>query len=1175
MLAYIIRSLVHYRRTNLVVMLAVAISTSVIGGALIVGDSVRHTLRWMTEQRLGQITHVLHSPGFFRQQMAEDMSGGNLAPLGGDCSFAPAILITGSVEAKKENDRIRRAGNVSLLGLDATGWQMLNNDGQAAPAENELILGYRTANEIGASPGDEVSLWIEVPSSIPRDSLLGERDEVTIEIVLNVTRVLPEDVGASRFDLNPGQQLPYNAFLNLGLLQERLGIEEIEVSRRNPVASPAKINAVLASCGDKEFTQKQADDFQRLVQESITLTDLEMRIRTVEEDGFLSVETERMILQDALADAVLQSASKLGFASAETTVYLSNEIYAVDRTDPDERYSMYSIIAGLPFEAAPPLGSIRLAEDIVLPPAVSGEASGDYEDIYLSAWLAEDLQVSRGDIVEVKWHEVGSHGELPEIVHQFHVAGVLPEDDPVTLSSGLTPVVKGVTDVESFSDIDQPFEMELDRLTPRDDAWWDAYRATPKAFVTLSVAEKLWRSRYGKDTSIRVANGENVDSDGLSLMADRLSMEIPQQLNPTAVGMVFRPVLHEGLQAAVGANDFTVLFLGFSFFLILSAIILASLMFRLGIQRRISQLGVLNAVGWPARRAERFFILEGLLVCLAGTIPGALAAIGFAKLMIFGLTNWWAGATGTDLLLLQVRPSQLVIAGAITLFLSAIVIIGALRSFRVLSIRQQLSGDASEATHDQPVRFAALRKWMAPGCLVVAIALPSAVVAGVVPGTEAFGGLSWPMVCFFLAGFCSLAGGLSVLGAALRRRNASDRISGSVMSGLTALSLANAARSPLRTMLTTALIASATFVIVAVAAGRRNPLTETPDFDSGNGGFRLLAESSQPVLFDLSTPDGRERLNLSGDNQLPEDADIYSFSMKPGADASCVNLYQTRIPTILGASDRFIERGGFRFADTPDERWKLLSHSFPAAEDNIPVIPVIGDMNTLMYSLKKGMGAQIMYPNEDDPEFALEVVGMLDGSVFQGVLIMTDENLKRLDQEVAGARWFLAATDSKESMTETATALETGLNDYGMDTEPVNERLEGFLAVQNTYLSTFQILGGLGLLVGTFGLAAVMMRNVEERRREIALLKAVGFTERRVSRLILSENCMLLVWGILLGTGSALLAMMPHLQSTGADLPWQNLELTLLTIVLIGSLASGFAVRAAGRMSIRDNLAAE
>jgi ABC-type antimicrobial peptide transport system permease subunit len=97
-----------------------------------------------------------------------------------------------------------------------------------------------------------------------------------------------------------------------------------------------------------------------------------------------------------------------------------------------------------------------------------------------------------------------------------------------------------------------------------------------------------------------------------------------------------------------------------------------------------------------------------------------------------------------------------------------------------------------------------------------------------------------------------------------------------------------------------------------------------------------------------------------------------------------------------------------------------------------------------------------------------------------------------------------------------------------MDTEPVGERLAGFLAVQNTYLATFQLLGGLGLLVGVFGLAVVMVRNVVERRGEIAMLRAVGFTGFRIGRLVLIENCVLLFWGILLGALSALLAMLPH-----------------------------------------------
>ena len=1168
MLSYILKGVWHYRRINVVVMVAVAISTAVIGGSLIVGDSVRYSLRRMTEQRLGDITDVLHSPRFFRQQLVEEIREGRIV--------APAILVTGSIERPTGDSDIRRAGSVTLLGVDDAGWSLLENGGLDAPVDREVVLGYRTAAELQADVGDEVSVWVEVPSSIPRDSLLGEREDVNMEMVMTVSAVIPEDVGASRFDLNPGQQLPYSAFLPLATLQERLGLEAIEVSKRSPVPKPARVNTILASVppsAEATATGDLSGALNEALAAALTLEDVGMKLRPNSERGYVSVESERMILEDSLADAVQQTANNLGLQSAPTIVYLSNELYAADRSDPDERYSMYSIIAGLPLNSPPPLGPVKLAD------GESVTSLGDHE-ILLSSWLAEDLKAKPDDTVEAKWHEVGSHGELPEIEYTFTVKSVLPDDDATTTDPFLTPHVEGITDVESFSDVDQPFEMDMERLTDRDDDYWDVRKATPKAFVSLATAEKLWNSRYGRYTSIRIApsTGDVAPSESqFNSIVDRLQYEIPQRLKPAALGLAFRPVLAEGLQAAVGANDFTQLFIGFSFFLILSAIILASLMFRLGIQRRINQLGLLNSVGWPEGRMQRLFVGEGLLVCVAGCVLGSVLAVAFARLMIYGLTTWWVGAVGTQFLLLDVQPVRLVIASMISLCLAGLVIWLALRSFKQIELRDQLAGNADLAetgNGDSRGRWSKLMKLVGIASMLMAVALPAALLANLVPSGEAFGGLTWQMVCFFLAGFSCLTAGLYLLNAALRRRSRSDQVRGSA-SGMTGLAIANAARSPMRSMLTTALIALATFVIVAVAAGRRNPLSETPDINSGNGGFSLVAESAQPVLFDFNTAEGRSRLGLKGDSQLPDGVTVFPFSSKPGSDASCVNLYQTRVPTLLGASDEFIDRGGFRFADTPgDHPWELLREDVEAT-DNVPVVPVIGDMNTLMYSLKKGIGSVIMVPNETEPQYALKVVGMLDGSVFQGVLIMTDENLKRLESDVAGYRYFLAETPDVADMAATSTILESRLNDYGLDAEPVSERLAGFLAVQNTYLSTFQMLGGLGLLVGTFGLAAAMMRNVVERRREIALMRAVGFTTVRVARLILVENWVLLFWGILLGAGSALLAMLPHLRSTGADLPWPLLAGTLAAVAIIGSLAAVFAVRAATTMSIRDNLAAE
>lgn len=1177
MLKYVLRGIWHYRKLNLVVMFAVAISTAVIAGSLIVGDSVRHSLRQMTEQRLGQITHVLHSPRFVRENLAQDIHQ-NFGE--SDRVFAPAILLPSSLEAKTGADTIRRAGSVSLVGLDDSGWDLLLTGETSVPGDREVVLGFRTASELNASVGDEVSIWVEIPSSIPRDSLLGERDEVNVEIVATVAAIIPENIGASRFDLNPGQQLPFNAFVSLSTLQERLGLEAVEISRRNPVAKPARINAILSGSATASVLSNQAQVTQELQQyrdalgKAITLSDIGLTLRPIDEKGYLSAESQQMILEDAAADAVLNAAESLGLSAAPTLVYLVNEVFATDRTDPNEQYSMYSIVAGLQTNRPSPLGAA--AKSNSAPPELQAD------EIALSKWLAEDINVDVGDSVTAKWHEVGSHGELPEIEHTFTVKTIFAEDDMFSVDQDLTPYVEGITDVDSFGDWDQPFDMDMDRITDRDDEYWTAHRATPKAFVSLPFAEDLWNSRYGRYTSVRVAASSGKQTaEQLQAMSQRLQFEVQRNLDTAALGLGFRPVLAAGLLASVGANDFTGLFIGFSFFLILSAIILASLMFRLGLQQRISQLGVLNAVGWPEGRSHKLFAMEGLAISVVGACLGAVGGIFFAQFMIYGLTTWWVGAVGTKFLTLNIQPLKLVIAAIAAVMLSMFVIRLALRSFRSIDIRQQLAGnsDGTDSISTRRTLWSRLVNIVGYGSFVAAITVPVLVYLDAVPDGVAFEGITWPMVCFFVGGFACLMAGLFLLRISLNRRSQNKTIT-STASGIGRFALANAARNPTRSMLTTALIAFATFVIVAVGAGRRNPLSETPVKDSGNGGFTLVADSAQPVLFDLNTAEGRRQLGLTGSaDDLSDETQVYSFGVKPGTDASCVNLFQATVPTLLGASEAFIQQSRFRFSNAKEENpWlRLTARSEPTSvgDRTIPTYPVIGDANTLQYSLKKRVGAKIMVPNDDDPQYALEIVAMLDGSIFQGVLVLSDSNLKRAESEVVGSRYFLIETESLESADIVARQLESGLNDYGFDTESVSGRLAGFLAVQNTYLSTFQMLGGLGLLVGTFGLAAVMVRNVVERRREIALLRAIGFTQWRISRITLFENNVLLLWGIVLGAGSAILAMLPHLRSTGGDLPWQSLVATLVTVMIVGMLACVFAVRAASKISIRENLTSD
>jgi len=441
------------------VMLAVAVSTAVIGGSLIVGDSVRASLRQMTLSRLGGISHILHSPRFVREQLADELSKSDLGLLQ-TSHAAPGLLLPCSVEKKTADGQLRRAASVSILGLRESDWTMLDGGEVTAPKDSGIVLGFRTATEINAVVGDSVSVWVELPSSIPRDSLLGERENISLEMVLTVEGVLAESAGASRFSLQPAQQLPYNAFVSLSTFQQRLNLEAREASRRNPVARPARVNTILVGSDERPAESEvrsdtalatlmksdadNADSLQAELQKALTLSDLGLRVRPIEAGGFLSVESDSMILEDAVSDAVLQAAENLGMSAAPTLVYLMNEISAANQNDKKNLYSMYSIVAGLDFWQAAPLGPFRLTDDQPVP-----KLSDD--EIILSAWLAEDLQVKVGDTVQTRWHEVGSHGDLPETHHGFTVKGILKPEDPVSINRDLTPFVEGVTDVESFS----------------------------------------------------------------------------------------------------------------------------------------------------------------------------------------------------------------------------------------------------------------------------------------------------------------------------------------------------------------------------------------------------------------------------------------------------------------------------------------------------------------------------------------------------------------------------------------------------------------------------------------------------------------------------------------------------------------------------------------------------
>ena len=322
-----------------------------------------------------------------------------------------------------------------------------------------------------------------------------------------------------------------------------------------------------------------------------------------------------------------------------------------------------------------------------------------------------------------------------------------------------------------------------------------------------------------------------------------------------------------------------------------------------------------------------------------------------------------------------------------------------------------------------------------------------------------------------------------------------------------------------------------------------------------------------PIVHDANTVEGRESLNLNNTNEETalKDVRLVSLRMRPGDDASCLNLYQPRNPKIVAPPDAFVNENRFAFQtsiEKTDNPWLLLNLEFPDG-----AIPVIGDANSLNYVLHLKVGEDFVMD-----QVRLRVVAALSDSIFQSELIMSEKNFLRLFPSEQGYRYFLIDAPNGSNA---ATVLEDRLSDFGFDAQSTEERLTSFHRVENTYLSTFQLLGGLGLALGTLGMAAVLLRNVLERRRELALMRAVGYNSSHFAVMVITENVLMLCLGLAVGFVCALLAIAPVLLERGSKGPNISLGLLLLAILVSGATASLVATIAALRSPLLPALRSE
>ena len=1143
-LTLILRSLFHHWRINASVALGVAAATAVLTGALLVGDSMRGSLTDLTLQRLGYIDHILLTERFFREDLADEVAQTEKFEEHFTAAV-PLVLLQTTVEHAESK---LRATQVATLGIDDEFWQLDPNRDGPVPEYDDIVVNQKLADELGVKePGEEVLLRLARPSQIPADSPLGRKTDQTPPRRLTVREILPNE-GLARFSLQASQQTPAVAFVSKRALQGRSVLNQ-----------RGKVNAVLIA--GKHLERPSGPTCEALLAESLrpTLDDYGLQVEEVRfhstkgtADAYVNISSDQMVLPPYLAKLILDDNQ---FKDAQPAItYLANWI----RTADGQAKIPYSTITAI--DSTAELGPLFRddGQPLILPD----------DQISLSEWTVSDMaqqgrQLVEGDRIELVFFEPEStHGDAQEQTETFLFAHQAPTAQPKEIptpatDTHYTPEVPGLTDQESIDDWDPPFPYDGDRVrsTPpdnQDDVYWKNYKATPKAFISYAAGESLWNSRFGAVTTIRIpVSGETT--------ADSVRSYLHETIEPAELGFVFRPVKREALQASGGTTPFEGLFIGFSFFIIAAAVMLVALLFQLGIEQRSNQIGVMMAVGIERKLTGRLLSREGLIVAAAGGFAGIAIGIGYAWLMIQGLNspNWWGHAIATPFLSLHLdNPLTYVIGLLAGVLIAWLTIVWCVRRMRGLPIRSLMTGrtSSSQMPGGNRRRKFPLAESIAGLLLIAAVGL--FVMATTLSGEAQAG-------AFFGGGAAILSALLLFIWARLRHSGSSSAIATGGRP-LLRLAMRNAGRNPGRSTLTIGLVASATFLIVAISAFRLDP------DQRGAGGFDVLAESTQPILYDLNEAAGREELRVPPDaEKILAAADIVALRVKGGADASCLNLYQAQQPRILGVSRGMVEylgrdeeanfSWGPTAATTEEEDanpWSLLDKEY---DDAPKAIPVIIDKNTAMYSLHLygGVGSTFTTTDDDGRELQFRIVGLLANSVLQGSLLIGEEDFKSLYPNISGYRMFLAKAKGPSAQ-QLIDSLESSLGEQGMDAVDCQVRLRDLLAVQNTYLSTFQSLGALGLLLGTFGLATVQLRSVLERRGELALMRSAGFRRVRLAQMVMLENIVLLVGGLLVGLIAATLAVVPHFFSGGAAIPWGDLGI-YLGIVLIVGILSGLA----------------
>ena len=597
------RSLYHYRKNHLWVVLGTAVSTAILVGALIIGDSVRFSLEKIVRDRLGATDMVMTSGDrFFRTRLADNLAS-HL-----QTTVAPLLLTRGIAIA--EGGR-RRVNHVQVLGADSRFGEVGGVPGvYDSLASGEVVINRPLAERLDLSVGDELLLRIQRLDFMPQDTPLALETDSALARRFTIKTVAADDQ-FGRFNLNADQVAPFTAVVSLSTLSGFMDLDD-------------RANVLLIA--ERQVAALDKLSVTRALAAAWTIADAGLKVYAIPGQDAVELRSNRVFLTSPAVTAAMRVDDR----ARPILTYFINEF----RHEPEGYSTPYSFVSAPGFPIVP----LEMKDD----------------EIIINAWLAEDLQVNIGDELRLSYYILGKNQSLIEADSVFRVREVVPLQG-MYADKSLLPDFPGLAEIEHSRDWNPGIPIDLDRIRDKDEDYWHTHRGTPKAFVTLAAAQSLWGNRFGNLTAIRYPD----------MQKSQVEEKLEQELDPEKLGFLVREVKKEGLAASSQSVDFGQLFLGLSFFIILAALLLTGLLFVFNVESRSEEHGLLLALGFSRWAVRRFILYEGAVLILLGSFLGGIAGIFYNQVILLALRTVWHGVVGTSALNLHVKPLTILMGTAI------------------------------------------------------------------------------------------------------------------------------------------------------------------------------------------------------------------------------------------------------------------------------------------------------------------------------------------------------------------------------------------------------------------------------------------------------------------------------------------------------------------------------